>query len=83
MSSPLEISSLQKIMVKPVAWRMTQHLDETITLEFTYVDPIRVEWAPIMTRRAGQKRYKTADAALKDIARVQTEALIYAFLRAE
>ena len=82
MASPLEISSLQKIMVKPVAWRMTQHQDEAITLEFTYVDPTRGEWAPIMTRRAGQKRYKTADAAIKDIARVQTDAIVYALLRA-
>jgi hypothetical protein len=82
MSSPLEISALQKIMVKPVAWRMTEHHDEAFTLEFTYVDPTRGEWAPIMTRRAGQKRYKTANAALRDIARVQAEAVIYSFLRA-
>lgn len=81
MASPLEISSLQKIMVKPVAWRMTEHPDEAFTLEFTYVDPTRGEWAPILTRRSGQKRYKTADAALRDIARVQTEAVIYSFLR--
>lgn len=81
MASPLEIAGLQKIMVKPQAWRLIEHLDGSITLDFTYVDPSRGEWASIMTRRTGLKRYKTADAAFRDVARVQSSAVVYASLR--
>lgn len=64
-------------MVKPFAWRMIEHMDELFTLEFTYVPPDRGEWAEVRTRRGEVKRYKTANAALSDVKRVQLEAVIY------
>lgn len=82
MANPNEISSLQRIMVKPLAWRMVEHADGEFSLDFTYVEPARLEWAEVMTRRGGRKFYKTANAALRDIARVQSEAVIYSFLQA-
>lgn len=77
MASPLEISGLQKIMVKPVAWRLIEHMDEMLTLEFTYVAPDRGEWAEVRTRRGDVKRYKSSNAVFADIKRVQKDAVIY------
>lgn len=77
MATPLEIAGLQKIMVKPTAWRMVEHGDGSCTLEFTYVDPSRGEWAEVRTRRGEIKRYKHADTALADIGRVQPQSVIY------
>ena len=64
-------------MVKPVAWRMVEHMDEMFTLDFTYVDPKRGEWAEVRTRRGEVKRYKSANAAIADIKRVQNDAVVY------
>lgn len=77
MSSPLEISGLQKIMVKPVAWRLIEHHDCSFTLDFTYVEPKRGEWAEVRTRRGDIKRYKTSNAALTDVKRVQLNAVVF------
>lgn len=77
MASPLEIAGLQKVMVKPVAWRLIEHMDEMFTLEFTYVSPDRGEWAEVRTRRGEVKRYKSSNASISDIKRVQKDAVIY------
>lgn len=77
MATPLEIAGLQKIMVKPTAWRMFEHPDGGCTLEFTYVSPERGEWAEVRTRRGEVKHYKTVDTAMADIKRVQPDAVVY------
>lgn len=77
MASPLEISGIQKVMVKPVAWRLIEHHDGSFTLDFTYVEPKRGEWAEVRTRRGDIKRYKTYNAAFSDIKRVQLTALVF------
>lgn len=81
MASGNEISTLQKIMVKPMTWKLIENIDGSYSLAFTYVSPEREEWANVQSKRGPAKAYKTADAALRDIARVQTEAHIMAFLR--
>ena len=81
MANPNEIGSLQKIMIKPTAWRITQKKDGNFLLLFTYCKPSRrAEFANVVTRRGQVKEYKKADSCLKDIARVQTEAMIFADL---
>ena len=78
MSSPNEISSLQKIMVKPAQWRILQSVDKTYSLEFTYRRPEELaEFAPVMTRRDTIKTYKTMNAIFNDIQKVQQDALIH------
>lgn len=77
MSSPLEISGLQKIIVKPLAWRVVEHMDSTYTLEFTHLKPERDEWAEIRTRRGKIKHYKTMNAVISDIKRVQDQAVLF------
>lgn len=79
MSSPLEISGLMKIMVKPVAWRLIEHMDGMLTLEFTYVATDRKDWAEVRTRRGEVKRYKSSNAVFADIKRVQKDAVVYFF----
>jgi hypothetical protein len=78
MSSPLEISVLKQVMVKPVAWKLVEHMDSLYTLEFTYSSPDRGGWSEVRTRRGEVKRYKTSNAVLSDIKRVQDSAVIYA-----
>ena len=79
MSSPNEISSLQKIMVKPAQWRITQSPDKTYQLEFTYRKTTELaEFAHVLTRRGQTKIYKSEKAIINDIAKVQKEALIHA-----
>lgn len=79
MASSLEISSLQRFAVKPAAWRMLEHLDGTYTLEFTHI-PLKQggggEWAGVQTRRGELKHYKTANAALGDVKKVQADAVL-------
>ncbi len=70
-----EIAALQKIAVKPMAWRMLNGMDG-IGLMFTYVDPERGEWEDVKTRRGVPKRYKTYNAAISDIKKVQDQAVI-------
>lgn len=72
------IAGLRTISVKPMAWRLKADIDGRYRLEFIYVDPARGEpWVPVMTARGRQKRYASANAALADIAKVQSEAVIY------
>lgn len=71
------IAGLQAISVKPMAWRIVSHLDGRWTLEFTYVEPGREPWVPVVTARGLQKIYSSANAALADIGRVQSQAVIY------
>jgi hypothetical protein len=81
MATPLTIATLRDHPVKPTAWQVIQHMDGVFTLKFTYGNPSRREdWGDILSRRGDVRRYKTSDAVLKDISRVQTEALIHAFL---
>lgn len=70
------IASLQSIVVKPKAWRLSD-ADGRFRLEFTYVAPGREPWVPVMTARGNRKTYASANAALADIAKVQAEAVIY------
>jgi hypothetical protein len=46
-------------------------------LDFTYVEPKRGEWAEVRTRGGGVKRYKTVNAAMSDVKRVQLNAVIF------
>lgn len=77
MASPLEISGLQQIMVKPVAWRLIEHIDDMLTLEFTHIAPDLGDWFEVRTRRGEVKRYKSCNAAIADVKRVQKDAVIY------
>ena len=79
MSSPNEISSLQKIMVKPMSWKVLQSVDGTYTLQFTYVIADRREYAEVLTRRGEIKTYKGTKALLNDIASVQKNANVNFF----
>ncbi len=79
MSSPNEIGSLAKIMVKPMSWRVLESPDHSYTLSFTYVDAERGEFAEVLTRRGDLKVYKSVVAVLSDIAKVQAEAAVYFF----
>ncbi len=77
MASPLEISGIQQVMVKPTAWRVIEHPDDTFSLDFTYVHPERGEWAEVRTRRGEVKHYKTMNAAVADIKRVQLNSVVF------
>jgi hypothetical protein len=77
MSSPLEISSIKKIQVKPVAWRLVEHLDHTFTLHFTYLQPTLNEWQEVRIRGGMIKFYKSTTAAISDIRKVMSDAVIY------
>lgn len=76
MANVNDIGSLQRIMVKPMAWRLLGQIDGTYRVQFTYVDPQRSEFCEVQTARGATKVYKTADAALADIAKVQAQAFI-------
>ena len=76
MSSPNEISAMQKIMVKPIAWRINQSPDKSYQLEFTYLNDQR-EFAQVQTRGREIKIYKKIAAVFADIDRVQIQALIH------
>lgn len=80
MANVNDISSLQRIMIKPMAWRLLSQMDGTYRLQFTYVDPQRGEFCEVQTARGSAKVYKTTDSAIKDVSRVQREAFIHAFL---
>jgi hypothetical protein len=81
MSKPKEywntIAELQRTMAKPQAWRLVQDGPDAFRLFFTYLELTRCEWAHIQTARGETKVYRTVGAALKDIARVQLQAVIY------
>jgi hypothetical protein len=79
--SPQEISIMQKIAVKPSAWKVTQEMDGIFQLAFTYAAPARAEWADVLTKRGEKKTYKTADACFRDIARVTHESVVFVSLR--
>lgn len=76
MASPNEIGMMMKIAVKPKAWRLVEHADGIYCLDFTYVEPSRGDWCEVLTRRSGRKWYKTASAALRDIARVHPDGAV-------
>lgn len=78
MANVNDISALQRIMVKPMAWRLLGQMDGTYRLQFTYVDPQRSEFVEVQTARGETKVYRTADSALKDIWKVQRHAFIHA-----
>lgn len=82
MASTKEITTIQKIMIKPVAWRILQSPDNSFLLAFTYLQPDKDKWETVETRGGIHKQYKTSDAALKDIARVQTVSTVFCFLNA-
>jgi hypothetical protein len=71
------VSELQRIMVKPMAWRLVQDDKDRFWLFFTHVAVERGEWAQVQTARGETKVYKTVDAALRDVARVQLQAVVH------
>ena len=82
MSSPSEISALQKIMVKPMEWNINKippgenYPKGSYNLLFTYVSPDRGEYEFVRTRRGDIKKYKTLNALFSDITKVQQDAQI-------
>ena len=71
------ISELQRTLATVQAWRLVQEDAERFRLWFSFVPVDRNDWAWVQTARGEVKLYKTAAAALKDIARVQRQAVIY------
>jgi len=92
MASPNEIGGLREIMVKPTAWKLIESPDGNFILQFTFLtDKLEKEglwgswqnesgWADVITRRRGTKIYATSSSALRDIARVQEQAVVYMFM---
>lgn len=80
MASPNEIGAIKKIMIKPIAWKVIEHLDNFFTIDFTYVEVDRGEWAEVRTRRGGIKTYKTINAVLSDLKKVDKSPIVYFFL---
>lgn len=76
MSSPNEIASLQKIMVKPMSWRVLQSPDGSYTLQFTYLPSIKAQYAEVLTRRGDIKTYQHMTSVMNDIKRVQQDGMI-------
>jgi hypothetical protein len=78
--NPVEISALKKIQVEPSCWKVEQQENGGFLLSVTYMQASEGAWQRIETRRGEVKRYKTADACLKDVSRVQKSAQIIASL---
>jgi len=70
------IATFQKIQVKPVQWIVRQDPDLTYWLLVTLVDPERGDFVTVTTARGKQKTYKTIQAVMADIARVQSDAMV-------
>jgi hypothetical protein len=78
--STVEISALKKFQMEPQGWKMEQQDNGEFLLSVTYMQVSVDSWLQIETRRGDVKRYKTADACLKDVSRVQKSAQIIASL---
>ena len=77
MSSPNEIAGLQQIAVKPKLWRITESIDGSYHLEFSWFDQDKTEFTPVQSQRKGMKNYKSIKTLMQDIAKVDNKAVIH------
>lgn len=77
MASPNEIAGLQKIAVKPKLWRITEQIDGSYYLEFSWFDQDKIEFTPVQTQRTGMKYYRSITTLIHDIQKVDNKAVIH------
>jgi len=69
-----QISTLAAGQLQPLRWRITKSVDKKYQLEFTFAESV---FENVRTRRNEIKQYKTLDSLIRDIERVQKDALIH------
>ena len=77
MASPNEIAGLQTIAVKPKLWRITESIDGSYHLEFSWYQGDKTEFTPVQSQRTGMKNYKSIKTVIQDIQKVDNKAVIH------